>query len=265
MLEAVIRATSSTGSPPPSDARPIPSTSNLESSNPPAKKRKPNEKKATPSTIKNDQRQTASPPGSTLPELAAIAASQLLPSSNHQHHISSSASSTSTAPSPSAFVGTSSSTGHAALDPNTPLDRLTLRDLILFRDGLRSDLGEMKTQVGVMQKWVEKGDGMLNLVEAAMLATSNESVLEDEEDEEDEHSTRSPELASESTKEGQKPAVEGRRTEQDLEEYLSGLPTMEALPLRRRAPAAVPALVQATDEKSSEGGEKMVVDNGLFQ
>ncbi|KAL8284123.1 hypothetical protein RQP46_004872 [Phenoliferia psychrophenolica] len=94
--------------------------------------------------------------------------------------------------------------------PGAPLSR---RDLVSFRDGLRVELASMRGALSRMEAFITTGDALLSLVDAAVVEQpSGDSSASSAGDE--------------------------RGTHQDLEEYLSGLPEMEAVPLRRREPGA---------------------------
>ena len=155
-----------------------------------------------------------------------------------------------------------------------PSGALSLRDLSAFRDGLREELGAMREAVGRMERFVARGDHMLGLIEGALLAGVGQtlpvtagagpsatglgahgayhhhhhhappaaavaapvpSVPADTQAHAGEAgeaaavgaTSAAPALARSSSRE--------ETTQQDLDEYLRGLPEMAAVPLPPRA------------------------------
>lgn len=250
-------------------------------SNSPAPKRRKTTKKqqpaqATASTAEGSQRSTHSPPGTTLPELAAVA-SQLQaaipapasvtstpattggaasapanaplhaphvhthqhphghthshphnhalhaakPHHHHHHHVVSPHSHTAARLQAAPVV---------ALNLDAPLQNLTVRDLVAFRDGLQAELGNMRELIGRTEQYVQHGDRLVGVLQTAIAAAGQQSQQAQ-----------------------QPPQVPARRTEQDLEEYLAGLPTMDALPLpgrQKKAATEVQESIVASSESS---------------
>lgn len=209
MAEATAARNSNTprGSPPPTEVDELETDDSSFSAATPAAKRRKTAKKTSPTTAD-------SPPGMTLPDLAAVALHTLSASS------SLSRSQSNKAPPAMSYL-------------DTPLTSLTLHDLVAFRDGLRGELGSMRDAMGKMEGYLGRGDQLLGVLDTtlARVKPPAESVA----------------LETSATDD----AETRRRTEQDLEDYLSGLPEMDAvkLPLRKRVErVATPMLGKEAEE-----------------
>lgn len=192
---AAARNMKTQGSPPPAEVDELETDDGSFSVATPAAKRRKTTKKTSPAAAGS-----LSPPGMTLPDLAAVALHSLSASSSLSRSQSNNA---------------LPSSSHL----DTPLASLSFRDLVAFRDGLRGELGSMRDAMGKMEAYLGRGDQLLGVLDSTLARVAPppvEPVVEDAE-------TR-------------------RRTEQDLEDYLSGLPEMDAvkLPLRAKRVERVP-------------------------
>lgn len=272
MDEAANRATSATASPPPLgedwEEGEDSSTSNaIESAPPAAKKRK------TTSSSKKTSKNSAliepsPPPGTTLPELAAVASQLVSP-------IASSSKSTLQQQQQSHFLppfplpsstSSSNSSIHSKLSPisSVPVPLVfSFEELIQFRNGFKSELVEMEDR---MSQWMSKGKQWLGFLDGAVDSASRQHQLDQHQQQQqqqqhllDNHEnhgfTENGAVPLPTLVAGVKKLESKSRTEQDLEDYLHGLPVFDAvaLPLRQK-------VEDLSGSAAVAGGDKMNVD-----
>ncbi|KAM0793244.1 hypothetical protein ACM66B_000707 [Microbotryomycetes sp. NB124-2] len=213
-----------------------------------------------------------SPQGMTLPELAAVA-SQLAPAAARPTPQGSTAASASTTAPVAAPHSHSHSHSHAHSHPlhhhhhhhvaphvarhssgalahlhhvnlDTPLDHLTLRDLVTFHDGLQAELSSMRELMTRTEQYLAHGDRLAGVVQQAITSASTRTTTSatptvDRSVPSTTAPAPAPAPASASAAEtisdpAPTPAPPKRQTEQDLEELLAGMPNMPAVPLPAR-------------------------------
>lgn len=227
---------------------------------PAAKKRKVSVKKIAKPKVESKIVSTdlSPPPGMSLPELAAVASalaatnplasSSTLPPSpppssthRHVHHHTSTQSSSTT---------------------SKPLSSLSLDDLLQFRNGFRTELEGMKQSIHRMEEWIGKGVELLGVLDGAVDTISNGHHHHHHHHH---HNDSSIGKRKERAEGGitSVPLVEVKsRTEEDLAEYLNGLPPFEVVgvPLRTTNDSEKPpvvALVPADVDMVDAGAENM--------
>ncbi|ORY75672.1 hypothetical protein BCR35DRAFT_126778 [Leucosporidium creatinivorum] len=172
---------------------------------------------------------------------------------HHHHHVSPHAVASGRMPlAPPPFASTSASSPLLAttggLNLDTPLHSLTLRDLVAFHEGLQHELGAMRELMSRTEQHLVQGDRLVGVLQSAIAAAGTPNPPP--------APAPAPAIASPRPQEPKEAPPEpiatgtglhitqGRRTEQDLEEYLAGLPEMAAvpLPLRKKSEGAVVGL-----------------------
>lgn len=256
---------------------------------PTPKRRKTIKKAAATEAATSEAVSANSPPAPTIHDLAAAAASQMAPSSSAAPGLHSHASHPSAPAHSHAHQHAHAHTPHAphaahahhhhhhhvpphahapsrppfsssTLNLDTPLNSLTLRDLVAFHEGLQSELGMMRELMSRTEQHLAQGDRLVGVLQSAIaaagtsgntsagasappapapaLAVAGNPVPESSAPKTAtafNASSAEPQAAPAIAEGGGSRITSGRRTEQDLEEYLAGLPEMAAVPLRKKA------------------------------
>jgi hypothetical protein len=194
------------------------------------------------SSLSDAQARAGSPPSATNGHHHGLGVANLGPTPglhhhHHRHHHHAHGSQV-------AYVSTSSH----SLIPRT-LSAPHLSDLLQVREALRSELAEMRQSMQRMHDVLEKGDEFLRLLEAGPeVAWEGEAMSSSEPDVE----TVAEKLVKEEREVEAKEQQARRRTELDLEEYLQGLPEMEAVKLPLRTPPVpIPVSAPAPIERTA--------------
>ncbi|GAA5937039.1 hypothetical protein JCM1841_002784 [Sporobolomyces salmonicolor] len=150
-------------------------------------------------------------------------------------------------------------------NPDVPLPTsLNLRDLTALRDALHAELTVAKDQVTRLEAFLQRGEGFVKLLDEAVTTARTHAP----------HAAAAAAASTASRETAAAPSDEGpsspasssagekrRRTEEDLDEYLAGLPEQAAvkLPPRVKPAAITPAapLATAVEGKKEEDEEEV--------
>ncbi|KAM0756469.1 hypothetical protein T439DRAFT_30565 [Meredithblackwellia eburnea MCA 4105] len=223
-----------------------------------------------------DQDRGPSPSGRSILDLAAVASQALSPnlSTSAIHHTPTMIPSV-LAPGPS----TTPSSSVVSLPPGAGAP-LSIKDLVSFRDGLRVELATMRSALSRMESFITQGDALLSIIDASVLppappppppqqqhssssASTSHFVKQVPQPPPSSRPTRPSSLSNSSTTEtnGAPTTVPAKRTgspserqtEEDLEDYLRGLPEMDAVGLRLSTGGAGPVAGGGTGGTRREG------------
>lgn len=169
---------------------------------------------------------------------------------HHHHHVSPHTLASARVPlAPPPFASSSSPAAVAGQHPlskgglnlDTPLQSFTLRDLVAFNEGLQHELGAMRDLMSRTEQHLAQGDRLVSVLQSAIAAASAGPTPAPP----PLASTLAPVVPPPPSSSDATPAPttamdQERRTEQDLADYLAGLPEMAAvpLPLRKRVEGA---------------------------
>lgn len=254
MDEAANRATSATASPPPvgEDWEEGEESSTSNAIEPAPKKRKTTTTSSSSSSSKKANRNSMNiepspPPGMTLPDLIAVASQLVSPVASSSKSTLQQQQSNFLPPLPlpsSITSSTSSSSKLASISSVSVPSAFSYEELIQFRNGFKSELIEMEDR---MNSWMSKGKEWLGILDSAVESVTlqqqsqRQHQLHHQQQQQllDTHENHgfngsvieSPIAVTQGKKDGGK-----SRTEQDLEDYLHGLPVFDAvaLPLRKK-------------------------------
>lgn len=187
---------------------------------------------------------------------------------HHHHHVSPHALASGRMPLASPPFASSSASPHltiatttGGLNLDTPLQLLTLRDLVAFHDGLQHELGAMREFMSRTEQHLVQGDRLVGVLESAIAAAGAPAppapaptpapVVSSPRPQEPKEAPPEPIITGAGSN-----ITQGRRTEQDLEEYLAGLPEMAAvpLPLRKKSEGAVMAVAAGSPASAEKNG-----------